>query len=61
MLPKKLAYGDWKVSETKGVEGYEDVKPVYIHMETDTEKTFLQSVPVTMKTSQNRSVNAPSA
>ena len=38
---QKLAYGDWKVSETKGVEGYEDVKPVYIHMETDTEKDIL--------------------
>lgn len=38
---QELAYGDWKVSETKGVEGYEDVKPVYIHMETDTEKDIL--------------------
>lgn len=38
---QELGYGDWKVSETKGVEGYEDVKPVYIHMETDTEKDIL--------------------
>lgn len=38
---QELAYGDWKVAETKGVEGYEDVKPVYIHMETDTEKDIL--------------------
>lgn len=38
---QELAYGDWKVSETKGAEGYEDVKSVYIHMETDTEKDIL--------------------
>jgi hypothetical protein len=38
---QEIPYGDWKVSETKGVEGYEDVKPVYIHMETDTEKDIL--------------------
>lgn len=38
---QEVAYGDWKVSETKGVEGYEDVKPVYIHMETDIEKDIL--------------------
>lgn len=37
----ELPYGDYKLSETKGVEGYENVKPVYIHMETDTEKDLL--------------------
>ncbi|HGC5945053.1 TPA: LPXTG cell wall anchor domain-containing protein [Enterococcus faecalis] len=30
-----LVYGDWKLEETKGQDGYEDVAPVYIHMETD--------------------------
>ena len=38
---QELPYGDYKLSETKGVEGYENVKPVYIHMETDTEKDLL--------------------
>lgn len=38
---QELPYGDYKVSETKGVEGYENVKPIYIHMETDTEKDLL--------------------
>ncbi|MEY8538274.1 prealbumin-like fold domain-containing protein [Lactococcus muris] len=37
----EVPYGDWKLSESKGVEGYKDVKPVYIHMETDTEKDIL--------------------
>ncbi len=36
-----LVYGDWKITETKGVEGYDDVKPVYIHMETDAKKDVL--------------------
>jgi hypothetical protein len=36
-----LVYDDWKVYESKGVPGYEDVKPVYIHMETDREKDLL--------------------
>ncbi len=30
-----LVYGDWKIEETKGQDGYDDVAPVYIHMETD--------------------------
>ncbi len=37
----EVPYGDWKISESKGVEGYKNVKPVYIHMETDTEKDIL--------------------
>ena len=36
-----LTYGDWKVEETKGHEGYDNVKPFYIHMTTDTEKDIL--------------------
>lgn len=36
-----LVYGDWKLEETKGVEGYEDIKPIYIHMETDDKKDVL--------------------
>jgi hypothetical protein len=36
-----LVYDDWKIYESKGVPGYEDIKPVYIHMETDPEKDLL--------------------
>lgn len=36
-----LTYGDWKVEETKGHEGYDNVQPFYIHMTTDTEKDIL--------------------
>ncbi|MDR2833299.1 MAG: LPXTG cell wall anchor domain-containing protein [Streptococcaceae bacterium] len=36
-----LVYGDWKIEETKGVQGYEDIKPIYIHMETSTKKDIL--------------------
>lgn len=36
-----LVYGDWKLEETKGVEGYEDIKPIYVHMETDDKKDVL--------------------
>ncbi|MDN3202053.1 LPXTG cell wall anchor domain-containing protein [Enterococcus faecalis] len=36
-----LVYGDWVLEETKGQEGYEDVAPIYIHMETDKKKDRL--------------------
>lgn len=36
-----LVYGDWKIEETKGLEGYKDIKPVYVHMETESEKDSL--------------------
>ncbi|GAB7391168.1 MSCRAMM family protein [Lactococcus garvieae] len=51
---QELPYGDWKISETKGVEGYEDVEPVYIHMETDTEKDIL-----TISASHNEDFSQP--
>ncbi|WP_341485213.1 SpaA isopeptide-forming pilin-related protein (plasmid) [Lactococcus garvieae] len=51
---QELSYGDWKISETKGVEGYEDVEPVYIHMETDTEKDIL-----TISASHNEDFSQP--
>lgn len=38
---QELPYGDWKISQTKGFDGYENVKPVYVHMMTDTEKDIL--------------------
>jgi adhesin isopeptide-forming family sspB-C2 type protein len=38
---QELVYGDWKIEETKGVEGYDDVRPIYIHMETDEAKDIL--------------------
>ncbi|WPH48354.1 LPXTG cell wall anchor domain-containing protein (plasmid) [Enterococcus faecalis] len=37
----KLVYGDYVMKETKGVEGYENIKDIYIHMETDEEKDLL--------------------
>jgi adhesin isopeptide-forming family sspB-C2 type protein/LPXTG-motif cell wall-anchored protein len=36
-----LVYGDWIIEETKGVEWAKDIKPIYIHMETDTETDIL--------------------
>lgn len=36
-----LVYGDWKIEETKGLEGYKDIKPIYIHMETNRETDVL--------------------
>jgi Predicted outer membrane protein len=36
-----LPYDDWEVKETKGVPGYSDIKPFYIHMVTDTSKDLL--------------------
>ncbi|MFK4926722.1 collagen binding domain-containing protein [Lactococcus garvieae] len=51
---QELPYGDWKISETKGVEGYENVKPVYIHMETDVEKDLL-----TISASYNEDFSQP--
>lgn len=49
-----VPYGDYEVSETKGVEGYENVKPIYIHMETDTEKDLL-----TISASYNKDFSNP--
>lgn len=37
----KLVYGDYVMKETKGVEGYDKIRDVYIHMETDEEKDLL--------------------
>ena len=36
-----LVYGDWVLNESSGVEGYDDIKPVYIHMVTDAKKDVL--------------------
>lgn len=51
---QELAYGDWKITETKGVEGYENIDPIYIHMETDTEKDIL-----TISASHNEDFSKP--
>ncbi|NSM92231.1 LPXTG cell wall anchor domain-containing protein [Enterococcus faecalis] len=37
----KLVYGDYVMKETKGVDGYENIKDIYIHMVTDEEKDLL--------------------
>ncbi|MCF0231306.1 MAG: LPXTG cell wall anchor domain-containing protein, partial [Enterococcus sp.] len=36
-----LVYGDYVLKETKGVEGYDKIRDVYIHMETNEEKDLL--------------------
>ena len=36
-----LAYGEWKISETKGIPGYDDIKPIYVRMTHDTKKDLL--------------------
>ena len=36
-----LVYGDWVLNESSGVEGYDDIKPIYIHMVTDEKKDIL--------------------
>lgn len=51
---QELAYGDWKITETKGVEGYENIDLIYIHMETDTEKDIL-----TISASHNEDFSKP--
>ncbi len=51
---QKISYGDWKITQTKGFEGYEKVKPIYVHMETDTEKDLL-----TISASYNEDFSKP--
>jgi LPXTG-motif cell wall-anchored protein len=51
---QKLSYGDWKISQTKGFDGYEKVKPIYVHMVTDTEKDLL-----TISASYNEDFSKP--
>ncbi len=36
-----LAYGEWKITETKGIPGYDDIKPIYVRMTHDTKKDLL--------------------
>ncbi|AWN67103.1 cell wall anchor protein (plasmid) [Lactococcus lactis subsp. lactis] len=36
-----LAYGQWKITETKGIPGHDDIKPIYIRMKHDVEKDLL--------------------
>jgi len=51
---QKLSYGDWKIYQTKGFDGYEKVKPIYVHMVTDTEKDLL-----TISASYNEDFSKP--
>lgn len=51
---QKLSYGDWKITQTKGFDGYEKVKPIYVHMVTDTEKDLL-----TISASYNEDFSQP--
>lgn len=36
-----LAYGEWKIEETKGIAGHDDIKPIYVRMKHDIEKDLL--------------------
>lgn len=40
----ELVYGDWVIKETKGVEGFDDVRPIYIRMSTNEETDILTIV-----------------
>lgn len=51
---QELVYGDWKLEETKGVDGFQNVDPVYIHMTTDTAKDIL-----TISASHNSDFSKP--
>lgn len=51
---QNLIYGDWKITETKGVEGYQNIDPIYIHMTTDTAKDEL-----TISASHNEDFSKP--
>ncbi len=37
----QLVYGDWKMSETKGIDGYDKIPDIYIHMNHDTKTDLL--------------------
>ncbi len=37
----QLVYGDWKMSETKGIDGYDKIPDIYIHMSHDTKTDLL--------------------
>lgn len=49
-----LPYGDYIVQETKGIPGYDNIKDIYIHMVTDTEKDLL-----TISASNNKDFTQP--
>lgn len=36
-----LGYGQWKVTEIKGIPGHDNIKPIYIRMKHDVEKDLL--------------------
>ncbi|GAB2024471.1 hypothetical protein OfM1_05420 [Lactovum odontotermitis] len=36
-----LPYGDWVIQETKGIDGYEAIKDIYLHMSHDTKTDLL--------------------
>ena len=49
-----LPYGDYVIEETKGIEGFDDIKPIYIHMTTDVKKDLL-----TISASMNKDFSKP--
>lgn len=49
-----LVYGDYVITETKGVPGFDKIKDIYIHMETDTEKDLL-----TLTASNHKDFSSP--
>ena len=50
----ELVYGDWKMSEIKGIDGYDKIPDIYIHMSHDT-KTDL----ITITASNNEDGSDP--
>lgn len=49
-----IVYGDYVMKETKGVPGYEPIRDIYIHMETDTKTDIL-----TISASHNADFSEP--
>ncbi len=49
-----LPYGDYIIEETKGIPGFDDIKPIFIQMTTDVEKDLL-----TVSASMNKDFSKP--
>lgn len=49
-----LSYGDYVIKESKGIPGFDKIRDIYIHMETDTEKDLL-----TLTASNNKDFSNP--
>ena len=49
-----LDFGDYLVQETKGIEGYDKIRDIYIHMEQDTKKDL-----ITISASNHKDFSTP--